>query len=203
MAETAIIQCGENFHKGITEGRKGELFFKHIYENQITKKGLTLVDVTGEQTYRDIDVDFIVKKGDDIFKKLEVKIDKRCDGPSYNGKRGPTGNLTYEVVTHDRHGNQKLGWCEKTKADYVIFILGACNYKENYLTLSRIVWIDMAKWREYKDTHPSRLYEMKEQSPKSETDVIKDYRHKLEELKKFGAVLLENTSVAGTKLRLD
>ena len=61
----------------------------------------------------------------------------------------------------------------------------------------------MKKWREYKDTHPSKLYTMKEQHPKSEEDVIQDYRHNIDSLKEFGAVVKENDSVFGKYIHFD
>lgn len=196
-----VIESNEDFIDSTKEGRKGELFFFEQYKEKVKDKGLTVVDVSGVWEWRNKDIDFLIMDGDKIVKTIEVKIDKRCDGFSKKGN-GPTGNITYEVVTHDRNGRQKTGWSEKTEADYAVLILGDCNYKEKYLQVTRIVWVDMKKWREYKDTHPSELHTMKEQHPKSDEDVIKDYRHNLDDLKKFGAVIKENNSVFGKRIDL-
>lgn len=191
-----VIENNENFQDALAEGRKGELFFINQYERKINDKGLTLVDVSNVWEWCEKDIDFLVKKGHEIYKTIEVKIDKRCDGFSKSGK-GPTGNLAYEYVTHDRKGHRKKGWCEKTEADYAVLILCDTNYKENYLQVTRVVWLDMKKWREYKNTHPTKEHVMKEQHPKSEEDVVIDYRHKLDALREFGVVVKENFSAFG------
>ena len=171
MSTPITMKSNGDFDKSVKEGRRGEIYFKKYYTPYVTKKGLTLVDVAADWDWRGKDVDFLVKNGDDLKLKLEVKIDKRSDGYSLPDKdgiiHGPTGNLLYEYVTHNKMGEQKDGWTKKTDADYAIFILGDCNYKEKYLELTRLVWVDVKKWREYKDTHPSKLWVKKELDPKS------------------------------------
>ena len=142
------------------------------------------------------DVDYLILKEDKIYQKIEVKIDKRCDGTSATGSP-PTGNLVYEYISHDKNGNQVPGWCEKTKADYAVFILGEHNRKNRTFTVSRLVFVDMFRWRMYTDSHPSKLYEMREQHPLSDTDMVGDYRHKYDELKIEGVIVTENTKVRG------
>ena len=197
-----VIESNEDFKQSIIEGRNGERFFQKYHEGIAKRKGYTLVNVANVPEWMDQDVDFLLEKDGEVFKKIEVKIDKRCDGWSKELAK-PTGNVVYEVQTHDKYGRPAKGWCEKTKCDYAVLILGDCNWIDNILYVTRVVWIDMAMWRKYIKEHPSELHILKEAHPKSDEDEIHDYRNNLEELRNYGAIYYENTTVAGRLIHLN
>ena len=111
------------FDKQNLEGKKAEQAVKEMLLN----RGNAITDVSNDQQYQKIDVDFIVN---DQF-KLEVKLDNKAKA---------TGNVFIEVGK-DRRSGYFVSWYNKCQADVIAFydsdIKEACFY--NWAKLKELV----------------------------------------------------------------
>jgi len=92
-----------NFYSLVAEGNKSE----QLVADWITNKGWTVVNVTADKQYQDLEIDLIATKGNEV-RTIEVKRENRC---------ADTGNLLLETVTNTRTKNK--GWFKKTQADFI------------------------------------------------------------------------------------
>ena len=194
---TTTIECDENFKVSNNEGKHGEAFFYNRYGKLYSDNENRLIDISETNFGHKHDVDFVEKIGECVNKKIEVKVDKRCDGFSFSGKN-PTGNLTYELLSHGQ-----LGWSVKTQADVVVFILGNCNYRTKEFSITRTVFVDMNKWRNYLLITPKSVCWLKEEHQKSAEDEIADLRYSVDELVSAGVIIGIDDSVFGEKINFN
>jgi hypothetical protein len=145
-------------------GKFGEDLFLDMYEDK-----LEIDDVRDNISYQRRDVDFIVKKKgiEGRWYCIEVKVDTRTLD---------TGNLAYEVISHDANG-----WSVITQADFVFMVLAEDTEK---LKPVKSLLIDMNKWKEYCSNRltPKRLNVI-------QSEGIVDLLCKITDLKKYGVIV--------------
>ena len=90
----------------MTTGRFGEKFF----EEKMKQQGLLTIDVSGNSSYFDKDIDFLVKNEEGRTTTVEVKCDTRIHN---------TGNMFIEVSNPRSKGGN--GWFTFIQAEFLAY----------------------------------------------------------------------------------
>lgn len=100
-----LKQNKDYFYNCLETAKTGEKIVADIFK----KKGYTVVDVSHEKEWQEVDVDLLVYKNAKPLYKIEVKTDE---------KALETSNIFIETKS-----NQGLGWIWKTEADYIYIVI--------------------------------------------------------------------------------
>lgn len=103
--DDSMLQNRDYFYNSLEVAKQGEKIVSEIFQN----KGYTVVDVSNEKKWQEIDVDLLVFKNDKLINTIEVKFDE---------KALETRNIFIETKS-----NNGLGWIWKTKADYIYIVI--------------------------------------------------------------------------------
>jgi len=100
-----MLQNRDYFYNSLEVAKQGEKIVSEIFKN----KGYTVVDVSHEKEWQEVDVDLLVFKNDKLVNTIEVKFDE---------KALETRNIFIETKS-----NNGPGWIWKTKADYIYIVI--------------------------------------------------------------------------------
>jgi hypothetical protein len=130
------------------KGKKAEEDFINFFHSRPQNKNKTLFDVRNINTYRNIDVDFVidnqgnpnlpdfdsVMSNPDRFVKIEVK---------YNGPALSKGRINFEVISHS-----KRGWGVLSHCDYMYFVLGN-GRDDNKYSVEKRALVNFKLWNDF------------------------------------------------------
>lgn len=114
-----------NFKDSLKVGEMGEEKILDYLQQSLTVD--RIMDVRGDEHYRDVDVDLVVKMTSGEELKIEIKTD------TYR-----SGNMYYETLSAEETGS--LGGFEKTEADYMFYY---------FINLNTLYILDMNKYRQW------------------------------------------------------
>lgn len=116
------------FHTDNKIGNKGEdIIHNYLWKHKSTLK---VIDVTKDEWFQQLDIDFIWQDTEYNIFKIEVKTDRLAD---------KTGNMVYEIWSDKR--THSKGCFEKTEADYIFYYLINTNILYIFNTQELREWV--------------------------------------------------------------